>query len=325
MLAASVCGLRSCGFRRDAGAVSRLSAAALASPLRLEPRLPPDFRYLYARKKDAMLSLPCAKINIGLNVTGTRPDGYHDIETVLYPIPLTDVLEIWERGDGAEDLQITGMPEGADPRRNLVCAVCSDLRSEFRLPPLSIRLYKRIPVGAGLGGGSSDAAEALKAVNEMFSLGMDEDEMERRVSRYGADCAFFIRRKPVFAEGVGNVFSEISVSLSRKFIVLVKPAASVNTREAYSWMQAGRTSRRLRECVESGIGNWRASVGNDFEAAVFRARPEIRAIKETLYDMGAEYASMSGSGSAVYGIFGRPAEEAAEVFADCFVFRKQLR
>ena len=273
-----------------------------------------------------MLSLPCAKINIGLNVTGKRPDGYHNLETVFYPIPLTDVLEIKElHGNEKEDIQIIGMPKGEDPLHNLVYLVYSDLRREYNLPRLSIYLYKKIPIGAGLGGGSSDAAEMMKAMNEMFCLGMKEDEMERRISRYGADCAFFIRKKPVFAEGIGDVFSNISVRLSGKFFLLVKPSISVSTREAYSGISPETPDYDLRKCVEGDITNWHSTIRNDFETTVFKLYPELKAIKQTIYDMGAIYASMSGSGSAIYGIFDRPIDEAEKVFADCFVFKKQLR
>lgn len=273
-----------------------------------------------------MLSLPCAKINIGLNIIGKRPDGYHDIETVLYPIPLTDVLEIKTQPGGAtEDLQILGMPTGENPRHNLVYLVYSDLRKEFSLPTMSIYLYKKIPIGAGLGGGSSDAAEMLKAINEIFDLNMDETSMERRIARYGADCAFFIRCRPVLAKGIGNVFSNVAVNLKGKYIVLVKPPVSISTRDAYAGIKAAPATCSLRESIEGNISNWRERVKNDFEDTVFAAHPEVRAVKETLYDMGAIYASMSGSGSAVYGIFSRPVEEAANIFHDCFVFTKQLR
>ncbi len=281
---------------------------------------------LQQKNRNTMLSLPCAKINIGLNVTGKRPDGYHNLETVFFPIPLTDVLEIKELSDSdKEDIQILGMPAGENPCDNLVYKVYSDMRKEFSLPPMSIYLYKKIPIGAGLGGGSSDAAETMKAINQMFALGMQNDEMERRIAQYGADCPFFIRHKPVFAEGIGDIMSDITVNLSHKHLVLVKPATSVSTREAYSGIVAAPADADLRESIKADITTWRHTIKNDFEKSVFKAHPEISAIKQTLYDMGALYASMSGSGSAVYGIFDRPVDEAKKVFDDCFTFEKQLR
>lgn len=273
-----------------------------------------------------MLSLPCAKINIGLNVTRKRSDGYHDIETVFYPIPLTDVLEIKPLcAEDDEDVQIIGMPCDADVHDNLVYRVYADLRREFALPAMSVYLYKKIPVGAGLGGGSSDAAETIKMINELFALGLDNDDMARRIARYGADCAFFIRRTPVFARGIGDVFSNIRLTLGGMYLVLVKPDIFVSTREAYAGIVPKTAERDLRQCVESEIDSWRNTVTNDFETHVFKLYPLLAAIKQTLYDMGALYAAMSGSGSTLYGIFDRPVEEAVTVFSDCFVFEKQLR
>lgn len=270
--------------------------------------------------------LPCAKINLGLNVVEKRPDGYHNIETAFYAIPLTDVLEIkpLENGD-AEEVQFLGMPKEDSPESNLVYKVYDDLRKEFNLPPMSLYLYKHIPTGAGLGGGSSDAAGTLKTINALFDLGLDKEEMRQRISRYGADCAFFVSGKPVYATGIGNIFEDLDINLKGYFLALVKPDESVSTKEAYSGLTPQKSREDIRDILKNDVAEWRGLLKNDFEPSVFRKHPQIAAIKETLYDMGAIYASMSGSGSAVYGIFNRPVPEVRKVFSDCFTFEKELR
>lgn len=273
-----------------------------------------------------MLSFPPSKINIGLYVTARRPDGYHDLETVFYPIPLHDNLEIKPlKGSNAPyALQTAGLKIDGRPEQNLIVRVYEAMRREFSLPPLDIYLYKRVPTGAGLGGGSSDAAAMMTMLNETFSLGLSDEEMERRVSAFGADCAFFVRSRPCYATGIGDRLTPIGLSLRGYVLVLVKPAVSVSTREAYAGIAPRRPAYDLREALLQPVGKWRECVGNDFEESVFPAHPTVAAIKETLYDMGAVYASMTGSGSAVYGLFGHRVDEAERVFADCFVFQADL-
>lgn len=273
-----------------------------------------------------MLLLPNCKINIGLNVVSRRADGYHDLETVFYPIPLRDNLEFEPIKDSDEAFRLTvhGAQVTMKSEENLVVKVFLDLQKEFDLPPLDIFLYKNIPTGAGLGGGSSDAAFMMTGLNEAFSLGLSEEEMERRIAKYGADCAFFIRNTTAFATGIGDVLSPISLSLAGKWILLVKPDIFVSTKEAYAQVRPHRPQVSLHDAVLAPIELWRHSVVNDFEASVFPNHPELQAIKQTLYDMGALYAAMSGSGSTLFGIFDRPVEEAKEVFAKHFVFLKKL-
>lgn len=273
-----------------------------------------------------MLSHPIAKINIGLYVTRRRDDGYHDLETVFYPIPLQDVLETAPlRGSNAPySLQTAGNVIAGRPEDNLVVRVYEAMKREFDLPPLDIYLYKHIPTGAGLGGGSSDAAYMMKALNADFDLGLTADEMETRMATFGADCAFFVRERPTFATGIGNILTPISLSLKGMTLLLVKPSVSVPTREAYAGIVPKRPAHDLRASLARPVDTWSESVRNDFEEPVFAAHPEIAAIKQTLYDMGALYASMSGSGSAVFGLFTHPREEAARVFKDCFVFQQTL-
>lgn len=275
-----------------------------------------------------MIVYPNAKINIGLNVVERRPDGYHNLETVFYPINLQDAIEI-KNIEGAVpecgyQLKVSGTILDGTPEDNLVVKAYKLLKKEFGLPPVSIFVYKHIPTGAGLGGGSSDAAFTIKMLNERFGLGLDVKQMEAYSAELGADCAFFIENKPVFATGIGNVFHDLSLSLSGKSLVLVKPDIFVSTRDAYAAVVPHRPETSLPELLSKPLETWKDTVVNDFEASVFPKYPEIAAIKDKLYDMGAVYASMSGSGSSVYGIFNEPVEYADEVFSGYFCRQRNL-
>lgn len=275
-----------------------------------------------------MIVYPNAKINIGLNVVERRPDGYHNLETVFYPINLQDAIEI-KNIEGAVpecgyQLKVSGTILDGTPEDNLVVKAYKLLKKEFGLPPVSIFVYKHIPIGAGLGGGSSDAAFTIKMLNERFGLGLDVKQMEAYSAELGADCAFFIENKPVFATGIGNVFHDLSLSLSGKSLVLVKPDIFVSTRDAYAAVTPHRPETSLPELLSKPLETWKDTVVNDFEASVFPKYPEIAAIKDKLYDMGAVYASMSGSGSSVYGIFDEPVEYADEVFSGYFCRQRNL-
>lgn len=275
-----------------------------------------------------MIVYPNAKINIGLNVVERRPDGYHNLETVFYPINLQDAIEI-KNIEGAVpecgyQLKVSGTILDGTPEDNLVVKAYKLLKKEFGLPPVSIFVYKHIPTGAGLGGGSSDAAFTIKMLNERFRLGLDVKQMEAYSAELGADCAFFIENKPVFATGIGNVFHDLSLSLSGKSLVLVKPDIFVSTRDAYAAVAPHRPEASLPELLSKPLETWKDTVVNDFEASVFPKYPEIAAIKDKLYDMGAVYASMSGSGSSVYGIFDEPVEYADEAFSGYFCRQRNL-
>ena len=273
-----------------------------------------------------MLVYPNCKINIGLRIVERRPDGYHNLETIFYPIPLYDNLEFKElkNEEAPYRLRLAGVPLAGCDEDNLVVKVFIALKEEFNLPPLEIFLYKHIPTGAGLGGGSSDAAAMMTALNEAYDLQLSQAEMERRMAAFGADCAFFVASRPAFATGIGDKLSPTPLSLKGKYILLVKPEVFVSTKEAYAHVvpRAGGTS--LNELVQAPMEQWRETIVNDFEASVFPAHPQLAAIKQTLYDMGALYAAMSGSGSTMFGIFDRPTPEAAQVFKDAFVFNKKL-
>lgn len=252
-----------------------------------------------------MLTFPNAKINLGLNITEKRPDGYHNLETIFYPIPVEDALEINipVDGTGKYGLHQSGLKIEGDPDHNLVVKAYKLLDDEFDLPPVDIHLFKHIPSGAGLGGGSADAAFMLKLLNEKFDLGLSADKLEEYAVRLGADCAFFIRNAPTFAEGIGNIFSPVPVSLKGYELWLVKPDIFVSTKDAFAQIRPRRPERSLKEIVRMPVEEWKEYMVNDFEESVFPQFPEIGEIKEEMYRQGAVYASMSGSGSSVYGLF----------------------
>ena len=273
-----------------------------------------------------MITFPNAKINLGLNIVEKRPDGYHNLETVFYPIAWEDALEVVPSGkrENGYVLHLSGLPVGGNNNDNLVAKACRMLQTRHGFPPVDIFLRKNIPMGAGLGGGSSDAAFMIKLLNELFHLGMTVEEMEETASSLGADCAFFIRNKPVFASGTGNVFEEIPLDLSGRFIVVVKPDIFVSTKEAFSRIKPHRPMRPLKEIIALPVGQWKEEMKNDFEESVFPLHPSIRDIKEKLYEEGAAYASMSGSGSAVYGIFDTPPQNCGQLFPGASVWNGRL-
>lgn len=266
-----------------------------------------------------MLLFPNAKINLGLNVVERRTDGYHNIETIFYPIGLSDILEVVPSETCTDySFSSSGISLGGDPEDNLIVKAYRLLRSEYQFPAIDISLVKQIPFGAGLGGGSSDAAFMLKALNELFELKITTKKLEKLATRLGADCPVFIRNKPVFATGIGNVFTPIELSLKDYFLLLVKPDIHVSTPEAYSLVVPEKPEISLIELIKQPLAEWKNTIKNDFEKSVFVKYPVIEEIKTKLYEMGAVYASMSGSGSSVYGVFKSiPPEN--EFFQDCFV------
>lgn len=257
-----------------------------------------------------MIVFPNIKINLGLSITEKRPDGYHNLETVFYPVALEDALEIRALPEASlpeADKKITlhqyGMEIAGKPEDNLVAKAYSLLDKEFHLPPVEIHLYKHIPSGAGLGGGSSDAAFMLKLLNGHFHLNLSEEQLEIYAATLGADCAFFIKNKPVYAEGIGNIFSPIELSLKGYQIMIVKPDVFVSTREAFANIHPHHPEYPVKEVIRRPVAEWKDILINDFEASVFPQHPVIGEIKQELYNQGAIYASMSGSGSSVFGLF----------------------
>ena len=252
-----------------------------------------------------MLTFPNAKINLGLNITEKRPDGYHNLETVFYPVALEDAMEIRTNPEAQQKFTLHqhGMEIAGNPENNLVVKAYLLLDKEFHLPPVEIHLYKHIPSGAGLGGGSSDAAFMLKLLNEHYNLQLSDNQLEDYAATLGADCAFFIKNTPTYAEGIGNIFSPIELSLKGYRIMIVKPDVFVSTREAFANIRPHRPEYPVREVIRRPVAEWKDTLINDFEASVFPQYPVIGEIKEELYHQGAIYASMSGSGSSVFGLF----------------------
>lgn len=274
-----------------------------------------------------MITFPNAKINLGLNIVEKRPDGYHNLETIFYPINLQDALEVTRRENNDKEytLHISGSPLEGEPEDNLVVQAYKLLKKDYPgLLPVDIHMYKHIPAGAGLGGGSSDAACMIKLLNDKFSLGLSTERMEEYAVKLGADCAFFIRNKPVFATGIGNLFEPVELSLKGYHIILIKPDIFVSTRDAFAEIKPVRPAVSLKEIVKQPMETWKHSMKNDFEDGVFKKFPEIAAIKDELYDLGAVYAAMSGSGSSVYGIFKAPIENVEDKFCGCFCRQRAL-
>jgi 4-diphosphocytidyl-2-C-methyl-D-erythritol kinase len=253
-----------------------------------------------------MICFPNAKINLGLHIVSKRPDGYHNIETVFYPIPLCDALEIVPSETNETTFSQTGICVGGNPNDNLVMKAFHLLKNDFDLPETAIYLRKQIPFGAGLGGGSADAAFMLGLLNDFAGLGLSVKQLEEYAGRLGADCPFFIRNKPVFAEGIGDIFTPVDVSLKGYYLVLAKPDIHVSTKEAYAGVTPKQPTFCLTEISRLPIEEWKNRIVNDFEEGIFARYPAIGAIKQALYDRGAIYASMSGSGSSVFGIFEKP-------------------
>lgn len=258
-----------------------------------------------------MITFPCAKINLGLNIVSKRPDGYHNLETVFYPIPLTDALEFKYMdekfpSESPCDLKITGNDVDCNEEDNLVIKAYQLLAADFQLPRVHAHLVKRIPTQAGLGGGSSDAAYMIRLLDERFRLNIGIPEMERYAAKLGADCAFFITADPSYAEGIGDVLMPVDVpgaGLGGYYLAVVKPSVAVSTRDAYAAIVPKTPAKCCRDIVRQPIETWKDELVNDFEAPIFAMHPELAAIKQSLYDAGAVYAAMSGSGSALFGIF----------------------
>lgn len=266
-----------------------------------------------------MIVFPNAKINIGLHVTEKRPDGFHNIETIFSPVPdkpgedgrFCDVLEVIPSSSGEQDaIQVSGNTEEIPDQDNLVMKALQLLREKYPVPPVNIHLHKKIPSGAGLGGGSSDAAFMLKSVNDLFKLNISSGDLETMASHLGADCAFFIRNKPMLARGKGNDFSPVSLDLKGYWVAIVVPPYHIGTAEAYRNIQPRQPQKNIQDIVQKQPDQWQNHLVNDFEANAFILHPEINEIKVALYEKGALYASMSGSGSAVYGIFRQQPEMA---------------
>jgi 4-diphosphocytidyl-2-C-methyl-D-erythritol kinase len=251
-----------------------------------------------------MLAFANAKINLGLFLTEKRKDGYHNLQTVFYPVKIFDVVEIIDAN--STTFRSSGIEIPGNAEDNSCLSAFARLQAEFKLPNQQITLLKNIPIGAGLGGGSADAAFLIKLVNQKFNLGLTKDKMQDYARGIGADCAFFIENKPIYAFAKGDEFEEISIDMSSYFLVLIKPAIHVSTVEAYRNVKVSEPSKTLKEVINLPLADWKTNIFNDFEESVFAAHPQIDEIKTKLYASGATFALMSGSGSSVYAIFEKP-------------------
>lgn len=248
-----------------------------------------------------MITFPNAKINLGLHVTEKRPDGFHNLETVFFPVDWCDALEIAI----SERFQFSasGIALPSDAESNLVVKAYRLLQKDFDLPELSIHLHKQIPFGAGLGGGSSDAAYMLRLLNKTFKLQLTTNDLLKYAAVLGSDCPFFILNKPVFATGRGEIMQETEVRLNDMFILLVKPPVEVATAKAFKYVVPQKPEVSLAEMLRLPVSEWQGKVFNQFEMSVFKQYPEIEELKNRLLQMGSVYASMSGSGSCVFALF----------------------
>lgn len=277
-----------------------------------------------------MINFPCAKINLGLNITEKRPDGYHNLETVFFPIPLCDALEVQDMNKAFPstlncDLKVTGNGVCCNEEDNLITRAYNLLATDFDLPRVHAHLYKHIPTEAGLGGGSSDAAFMIKIVNDMYKLKLGREDMEKYAAKLGADCAFFITAEPAYAEGIGEILLPVNIAennLKGYYIVVVKPSLAISTKEAFAHIRPHKPSISCREIVAQPIETWCNRLTNDFEDSIFPNHPELANIKKTLYNMGAAYAQMSGSGSSLFGIFKEKVDKSVfdKQFPNCKVF-----
>ncbi len=252
-----------------------------------------------------MIEFPNAKINLGLRVLHKRPDGYHDIESIFLPVPWCDNLEIIQnKSTDKITWKNYGLNIHGNPNDNLISKAYNLLDKDFSLPPVNINLLKQIPMGAGMGGGSSNAAFALKAFNNIFNLSLNDAQLMQCASQLGADCSFFIQNKPAAVHGIGDKISIIDFKWPCNYIYIVYPPYHINTADAYKNMiPKDIYDTTLIELIKQPIQIWKDTIFNDFENYAFSIYPEILALKNKIYNSGALYASMTGSGSAVYGFF----------------------
>ncbi|QCK14775.1 4-(cytidine 5'-diphospho)-2-C-methyl-D-erythritol kinase [Mangrovivirga cuniculi] len=248
-----------------------------------------------------MISFPNAKINLGLYITEKRKDGFHNIESVFYPIPFNDILEI--NFASKTSFETTGLKIPGKKDDNLILKAYKALRKDFNIDPVQINLHKQIPMGAGLGGGSADGAFAIKQLNDLFGLYLEDELLKIYASDLGSDCPFFIKNEPSYVTGRGEELEEIDLSLNGYYFLLLNPGIHISTPKAYSMIKPNMIDFSLVELINSGPSNWKGNLKNDFQDPIIKEHSLIGEIIGDLYTQGAVYASMTGSGSSVYGIF----------------------
>jgi 4-diphosphocytidyl-2-C-methyl-D-erythritol kinase len=270
-----------------------------------------------------MIEFPNAKINLGLNVISKRIDGFHNIETLMVPIELTDILDLSRgsiRQQNKVEITTTGLVVDGNTSDNLIVKAYDLVDADFDLPPVTVHLHKAIPMGAGLGGGSSDGAFMIKILNHYFDLELSTEQMEQYASKLGSDCPFFIRNKPAFAYGRGTDLKHVNFNLDGLYIVLIVPPVHVSTKLAYSLIKPIKPAQSIEDFFQLQPEHWRGNLVNDFEQPVFEKFPRLLQIKDMLYNQGATYVSMSGSGSSVFGIFRQQPDLRLIKAEDCFIW-----
>ncbi|PID93608.1 MAG: 4-(cytidine 5'-diphospho)-2-C-methyl-D-erythritol kinase [Bacteroidetes bacterium] len=271
-----------------------------------------------------MIVFPNAKINLGLKILHCREDGYHNIETLFLPIGLKDILEIVPAAGDEISLTVTGLSVGGALEENLVYRAARLMQKSYGTPGVRMHLHKRIPLGAGLGGGSSDASFALKLINRIFALGQDEEALKVHAASLGSDCPFFLVNRPMLGTGTGGVLTPVELpALDTLKVMVVKPAIHIATAEAYAGVSPDAAAVPLMSLVKTPPSQWRELFTNDFEPHLFATYPQLGVIKEKLYRQGAVYASMSGSGAALYGFFHHLPDHPEDLFPDCFVWQAE--
>jgi 4-diphosphocytidyl-2-C-methyl-D-erythritol kinase len=273
-----------------------------------------------------MIAFPNCKINLGLNVIRKRSDGYHDLETVFYPVQLCDVLEIIEQpiGENQPLFSNTGLKIDAPIEKNLCVKAYRFLQNDYNLPPVAIHLHKIIPFGAGLGGGSSDAAFTITSLNRVFQLKLSVEKMHEYAAKIGSDCSFFINSEPALAIGRGEILEKIDLSLNGWNIILIKPNIHISTAEAYQGIEPSLPEYNLHESIHKPVDEWKYLIHNDFEKHLFVKYPYLAEIKSILYKQGAVYAAMSGSGSTIFGLF-KHKINSNSLFKDCYIWEGELK
>jgi len=270
-----------------------------------------------------MIVFPNAKINIGLNIVEKRPDGFHNIETIFYPIRFSDILEI---NPSESDFKFTNtgiLIEQGNASSNLCYKAYDILNKNHLIKPVNVHLHKLIPTGAGLGGGSSDGSFTLQAINKIQNLKIEPSVLNEYAGKLGSDCPFFIINKPIFAGGTGNIFESINSNLKGFYLAIVNPGVHVNTAKAYSQSKPEKPRYSLKELIKNPVEKWKDYICNDFEPIVFKDYPQIERLKQALYDSGAVYASMSGSGSSVFGLF-KEKPSLKDTFGSQLIWEEQL-
>lgn len=250
-----------------------------------------------------MLLFPNAKINLGLHIINKREDGFHNLETVFAPVPWVDILEIIPNDDDTIHFKSTGLAIPGNMDDNFIVKAFNDMKAIYGIGGVNIHLHKNIPIGGGLGGGSSDVAFFVKGINELFDLKLSNTIMKDIVLPYGSDCPFFIENKPQLGTGIGTTLEPITIDLTGCWIALVAPNVHVDTAQAYAHVKPKTPKHSLRELINQPITTWQEQIKNDFEDSVFSQFPAVAQVKQTLTNAGASYASMSGSGATCYGIF----------------------